>query len=106
MLKIQNSRLMAQLQGNSMNKEMKHDEKEMNPFSKVNYYDLNKENNFKDEMLRLPIFQKNKKNNEHTDNTPSPRTTPQGQKHPQHSQVSQASQSIKGVNINKKKAEF
>ncbi len=103
---------MARLQANSMNHDRKSQDKEMNPFSKVNYYDINKENNFKDEMLRLPIFQKNKTNIGSTDKSPSPRTTAHTQGHPSAShvshvsQVSQASQSIKGVNANKKKAEF
>ena len=74
----------------------------------MSYYDVNKENDFKDEMLKLPIFQKNKMHLANNDQTPYPRSTVHN--YPVHSnatsQVSQASQVNKGVSVNKKKAEF
>ena len=94
MLKIQNTKIMAKLQS-APNCPSKPIEKE-NPFSRNNYYDKNKENDFKDEMLRLPIFQKNKHQVEHCEDL-SPRTLEPSNTA---SQVSQHSRS------NKKKAEF
>ena len=68
----------------------------------MNYYDQEKENDFKDEMLKLPIFQKNKQSQVSYNETPSPRTI--SQVHPSNT-ASQVSQANRGVS-NKKKAEF
>ena len=54
---------MAKLQSNQGNpSDSKSYEKDSTLFSKISYYDQNKENDFKDEMLKLPIFQKNRLN--------------------------------------------
>ena len=63
MLKNQNEKLLAKLQSTSDSyHDKKSYEKDPNLLSKISYYDHNKENDFKDEMLKLPIFQKNRMN--------------------------------------------
>jgi hypothetical protein len=84
----------------------KSQEKEANIFSKITYYDQNKENDFKEEMLKLTIFQKNRLNQL---NSPSPTNnhpSPQNISTANPSQVSHNPNPTKAVPINKRKAEF
>ena len=94
MSKVQNS-------GSGSRSTNKSQEKESNIFSKITYYDQNKENDFKEEMLKLTIFQKNRLNQLNASPTSNP---------PSHSNVTpnppQPSHNPKPVPINKKKAEF
>lgn len=73
-------------------------------FSKITYYDQNKENDFKEEMLKLTIFQKNRLNQL---NSASPTNNPTPQNistvnptQPTHNPPT------KPVPVNKRKAEF
>ncbi len=81
----------------------KSQEKEANIFSKISYYDQNKENDFKEEMLKLTIFQKNRLNQLNASPTHNPPaqsastvTTSQPTQNP----------TSKALPINKRKAEF
>jgi hypothetical protein len=79
----------------------KSQEKDANIFSKITYYDQNKENDFKEEMLKLTIFQKNRLNQL---NSASPTNNPS----PQNISTANPSQvthnPTKAVPINKRKA--
>ena len=105
-LRVQGSKLASRIQSNSQFNLDKSAEKDHNPFS--NYYDQNKENDCKDEMLKLPIFQKNKLSQLSYHETPSPRalTNPHPSCASQVSQVSQLSQvsqsQSRGVSSKKK----
>ena len=105
-LKLQNSKLMSKVQNpNAVSRSTtKSQEKQSNIISKITYYDQNKENDFKEEMLKLTIFQKNRLNQL---NSPSPTNnnpSPQNISTVNPSQVSH--NPTKAVPINKRKAEF
>jgi hypothetical protein len=128
MLRIENSKLQARVHsghgGHGAGNLSKSQEKDPNIFSKISYYDQNKENDFKEEMLKLTIFQKNRldqinHNNvspNHTTPTPpvsaQPPTASRGQPNiNNYSQVNpiqhnQAQAASKMMPFNKKKAEF
>jgi hypothetical protein len=103
-LRNENNKLVSKLQTTSGSRSTtKSQEKDANIFSKITYYDQNKENDFKEEMLKLTIFQKNRLNQL---NDPSPTQTPS----PQNSSVVNPTQvshhPSKIAPVNKRKAEF
>ena len=119
-LKIENNKLSlkSSVTGTGGSKIGRSQEKDISMSSKVSYYDQNKENDFKEEMLKLTIFQKNRLSQMNEVGDISPQVYTRNQSQIVQNNVSQVSNfnhnnahnnvsnSSKMLPINKKKAEF